>query len=47
VYLCVFSTVYVFSKKVLGNIRKLHGLGVGLGLEPSYYPVIVITIIST
>ncbi len=42
VYLC---------KKVLGNIRYLHGLrlglGIGSGLVPSYYPVILIAIIST
>jgi len=35
------------SKKVLIDIRELHGLrlglGVGLGLGPSYYLVIVMT----
>ncbi len=35
----------------MANIRLAHGLGLdvglGLGLVPSYYPVIVITIIRT
>ncbi len=38
-------------KKVLSNIKQLHGLrlglGVGSGLVSSYYLVIVITIITT
>jgi len=31
------------SKKVLIDIRELHGLRLGLGLGPSYYLVIVMT----
>jgi len=42
-------TVYL-PKKVLGDIKELHGLRLGLevgsGLVPSYYPVIVISIVQ-
>ncbi len=41
---CNYSVV---NKKVLSNMRLRLGLGLGSGLVPSYYSVIIIAVIST
>ncbi len=45
-YFTVCVLKMYLHRKVPGNIRQIHGLKLGLGLVPSYYTVIAITIRS-